>query len=83
MKAVIIAESKPGQMKKLQRIIDNLDYWTYMVRCYGKYEGYYTILAFPAEYEKELQEYLDEATQLEAFSLHILCRMACYSLLSS
>ena len=74
MKAVLIAESKPGQMKKLQQVIDNLDYWTYMVRCYGKYEGYYTILAFPAEYEKELQEYLDEATQLEAFSLHIFHR---------
>ena len=71
MKAVIIAESKPGQEKKLQQVIDNLDYWTYVVRCYGKYDGYYTVFAFPAEYKKELEEYLDEAAQLRAFSRYI------------
>jgi len=71
MKAVLIAESKPGQKKKLQQVIINLDYWTYMIRCYGKYDGYYTIFAFPAEYKKELEEYLDEATQLETFSRYI------------
>ncbi|MDH5266792.1 MAG: AsnC family transcriptional regulator [Candidatus Bathyarchaeota archaeon] len=71
MKAVLIAESKPGQEKKLQQVIDNLDYWTYVVRCYGKYDGYYTIFAFPAEYKKELEEYLDEAAQLKTFSRYI------------
>jgi DNA-binding Lrp family transcriptional regulator len=74
MKAVLIAESKLGQEKKLQQAIDNLDYWTYIVRCYGKYDGYYAIFAFPAEYKKELEEYLDEATQLEAFSRYIFYR---------
>jgi len=74
MKAVLIAESKLGQEKKLQQVIDNLDYWTYVVRCYGKYDGYYTIFAFPAEYRKELEEYLYEAVQLEAFSRYIFYR---------
>jgi len=73
MKAVLIAESKLGQEKKLQQVIDNLGYWTYMVRCYGKYEGYYTIFAFPAEYKKELAEYLDKAMQLKTFSRYIFC----------
>lgn len=68
MKAILIAESKLGQEKKLQQVIDNLDYWTYIVRCYGKYDGYYTIFAFPAEYKKELEEYLGKAAQLKAFS---------------
>ena len=71
MKAVLIAESKPGQEKKLQQVVDNLGYWTYMTRCYGKYDGYYTLLAFPAKYKKELEEYLNKAVQLKAFSRHI------------
>lgn len=71
MKAVLIAESKPGQEKKLHNVIDNLGYWTYMTRCYGKYDGYYSIFAFPAEYKKELEEYLDKAAQLKAFSRYI------------
>ena len=71
MKAVLIAESKPGQERKLHKVIGNLDYWTYMVRCYGKYDGYYAIFAFPAEYRKKLAEYLDKSLQLEAFSRYI------------
>jgi len=71
MKAVLIAESKLGQEKKLQQVIENLGYWTYMTRCYGKYDGYYTIFAFPAEYKKEMEEYLDKATQLKAFSRYL------------
>jgi len=71
MKAVLIAESKPGQKKKLQQVIIDLDYWTYMTRCYGKYDGYYTIFAFPAEYKKKLEEYLDKAAQLKIFSRYI------------
>lgn len=71
MKAVLIAEAKPGQEKKLQQVIDNLDYWIYITRCYGKYDGYYAAFAFPARYEKELKEYLDKAAQLKAFTRHI------------
>lgn len=74
MKAVLVAESKPGQERKLQQVIDNLGYWTYMSRCYGKYEGYYTIFAFPVQYRKELEEYLDEAKQLTTFSHYIFHR---------
>ena len=71
MKAVLIAESEPGREKWLRQAISNLDYWTYIVRCYGKYDGYYTIFAFPAEYKKELEEYLNTASQLEVFKRYI------------
>jgi len=71
MKAVLIAESGPGRKKKLQKVITNLGYWTYLVRCYGKYDGYYAIFAFPAEYRKELEEYLDTAAQLKRLSRYI------------
>jgi DNA-binding Lrp family transcriptional regulator len=71
MKAVLIAESKAGQKKRLRQVIANLDYWTYIVRCYGKYDGYYVIFAFPEKYKKELEEYLDTAVQLKWFSRYI------------
>jgi len=72
MKAVLIAESKPGQKKKLRQVIDNLDYWTYLVRCYGKYDGYYAIFAFPSAHKKELEEYLDIAAELKYLSRYII-----------
>jgi len=72
MKAVLIAESKRGQERRLQQAISDLGYWTYITRCYGKYDGYYTILAFPARYRKELEAYLDKAVQLGVLSRYIL-----------
>jgi DNA-binding Lrp family transcriptional regulator len=71
MKAVVIAEAKPGRERKLQQAIDHLDYWTYTVRCFGKYDGYCTILAFPARHREELSEYLDKAMQLGALSRYL------------
>jgi len=71
MKAVLIAESRLGQEKKLHQVIENLGYWTYVTRCYGKYDGYYAIFAFPAEYKKEIEAYLDKAAQLKAFSRYL------------
>ncbi len=74
VKAVLIAESRRGREKKLQQIINNIDYWTYIVRCFGKYDGYYAIFAFPAKYDRELEEYLQHATQSKGFSRHIFYR---------
>lgn len=74
MKAILIAESEPGQKGKLRQVIENLDYWTYVTRCYGKYDGYYAILAFPAKYEKQLKDYLDRSVQLGALSRYIFYR---------
>lgn len=71
MKAVLITESKRGQEKKLRQAIGDLGYWTYIARCYGKYDGYYTIFAFPAEYRRALEEYLDEAVRLGVLSRYI------------
>ena len=72
IKAVLIAESKPGQEEKLQQVIHNVGYWTYMVRCFGKYDGYYSMFAFPAEHKMRFEEYLEKATQLKGLSRHLL-----------
>jgi len=68
MRATVIAETLPGFEDKLQRLIENVGYWTYITKCYGKFNGFYSILAFPEENKKELETYLNEAIRLKAFS---------------
>lgn len=68
MRAAIIAEALPGFEDKLQRVIENIGYWTYITRCFGRFNGFYSLLAFPAENRKELEKYLDEAMRLKVFS---------------
>lgn len=72
MRATVIAEALPGFEDKLQRMIENLGYWTYITKCYGRLNGFYSILAFPAENKKELETYLNEAIHLKAFSHYSL-----------
>jgi len=54
----LLIESPIGSGEKLQKAILNIGYWTHVLRCYGKIDGFYATLAFPAEYENELFEYL-------------------------
>jgi len=61
-KAFLIADAMLGCSKALLEIIRNADYWTYIIRCYGKMDGYCAYFAFPAEHKKELQNYLKEAS---------------------
>jgi len=68
MRATIIAEALPGFEDKLQRLIENIGYWTYVTKCYGRFNGFYSILAFPAENKKELETYLNEALRFKALS---------------
>jgi len=73
MRAIVIAEALPGFEDNLRRLIENLGYWTYITRCYGRFNGFYSILAFPAENKKELEAYLSEAARLKAFSYYNFC----------
>ncbi|UCG45137.1 MAG: AsnC family transcriptional regulator [Candidatus Bathyarchaeota archaeon] len=75
MKAILFVESPARQKAKCRQVIENLDYWTYMTQCHGKYEGYYTIFAFPAVFEKQLQQYLEKAAALGVFSSYTLHRI--------
>jgi len=67
-KAFMIADAFLGHEKRLLETIKNTDYWTYIRRCYGKFDGYCAYFAFPANYMKELENYMDEAKRLRAFS---------------
>jgi len=63
-KAFLIADAMLGCSKALLEIIRNADYWTYIIRCYGKMDGYCAYFAFPAEHKNELQNYLKEASSI-------------------
>ena len=63
-KAFIVAEAPFGSYEKLFRAIRNAGYWTYIIRCYGKFDGYCAYFAFPADYKKELEDYWREAGHL-------------------
>jgi DNA-binding Lrp family transcriptional regulator len=67
-KAFLIANANLGLQDQLLEIIKNTDYWTYIIRCYGKFDGYCAYFAFPAKYMKELENYVNEDQRLRAFS---------------
>lgn len=65
-KAFFIANAHLGLQDQLLEIIKNTDYWTYIIRCYGKFDGYCAYFAFPANYMKELENYVNTAQHLRA-----------------
>jgi len=75
MKVVIIAETMPGLEERLKKLVESLGYWTYITRCYGRFDGFYNIMAFPAEHKEELEAYLKEAVNLKALSRYALFRV--------
>jgi len=67
-KAFMVADSYLGHQDRLFETIRNTAYWTYIIRCYGKHDGFCSYFAFPASHMKALEEYIQEAENLEAFS---------------
>jgi DNA-binding Lrp family transcriptional regulator len=67
-KAFLIATASLGRQETLLEVIRNTDYWTYIIRCYGKFDGYCAYFAFPASHMKELEKYMEEAKSLQAFT---------------
>jgi len=72
IKAVLIAEANHGHAETLVNAIENLGYWTYTARCYGKFNGIYAVFSFPFEHKAALEDYLEKAKQLGAVSNYVL-----------
>jgi hypothetical protein len=49
-KAVVVAEATPGYEKLLSNCLKANDFWTYITRCYGKFEGYLGIYTIPKDH---------------------------------
>jgi len=71
-KAVLIAETNHGLADTLQKTIENIGYWSYITRCYGKFNGFYAVFSFPSEYRAALEDYFERANQLGAMSNYVL-----------
>jgi DNA-binding Lrp family transcriptional regulator len=66
-KAFIVADAYIGRQNQLLETIRNTAYWTYIIRCYGRHDGFCSYFAFPATHMKELEKYMREAKRLHAF----------------
>ena len=62
-RAVVFTEAKPGKERMLRNLIENLPYWTYVIRCFGKFNGVYTLFSFPSEFKREFEDYFAEASR--------------------
>jgi len=71
MKAVLFADTMHGLEDKLFNVIENVDYWTYIAPCYGKFNGFYAVFSFPALYKKKLEEYFENAKQRGILSNYV------------
>ncbi len=71
-RAVVFAEAKPGKEKILRNLVDNLRYWTYMIRCFGKFNGIYALFGFPEEFRREFEDYFAEALKMGGLDNYIL-----------
>ncbi len=71
MKAVLIANTTGGFEEKLIETVENIDYWTYITKCYGKFNGTYSLFAFPTEHKDKLEAYLKEAVRHKTMSQYV------------
>ena len=63
-RAAVFAEARPSKEKILSGIATNLGYWTYAIRCFGKFDGIYALFGFPEESRKEFEDYFAEALRM-------------------
>ena len=71
MKAVLLVDTLPKFEEIFWRAIENLGFWTYITRCYGKFDGIYALFAFPAEQKRKLEDYFDEVMRAEALANYL------------
>ena len=72
MKAVLIADANRRHEETLLKVIENVGYWSYIARCYGKFNGFYALFSFPTEYKTALEDYFEKVNRLGAISNFVL-----------
>jgi len=71
-RAAVIADTNRGFSDTLLKVVENVGYWSYIAGCYGKFNGFYSLFAFPSAYKHELEDYFEEAKMLGATSNYTL-----------
>jgi DNA-binding Lrp family transcriptional regulator len=59
-KAFVFADAAPGFEDVLFRCLKANDFWLYVGRCYGRFEGCYGIYAIPKEHTREFKEFVNQ-----------------------
>jgi DNA-binding Lrp family transcriptional regulator len=63
-KAVVVAEATPGYEKLLSNCLKANDFWTYITRCYGKFEGYLGIYTIPKDHCNDFEGFIAKLKEL-------------------
>lgn len=63
-KAVVIAEATPGYEKLLSNCLKANDFWTYIIRCYGRFEGCLGIYAVPKNHCNDFEGFIAKLKEL-------------------
>ncbi|UCE95132.1 MAG: AsnC family protein [Candidatus Bathyarchaeota archaeon] len=58
-KVVVIARASQGQEMQLFECMKANDYWLYVFRCYGEYEGCSAVYAIPPKHENEFISFVE------------------------
>ncbi len=71
IRAVLVAQTAGGLEKQLREAVENIGYWTYTTRCYGRFNGIYALFAFPAAHKNKLEAYLKDVVHQKAMSNYV------------
>jgi DNA-binding Lrp family transcriptional regulator len=63
-KAVVFAKATPGQEDALFNCLRVNDFYIYLSRCFGMYEGCVGVYIVPVEHTAEFEDFLDEVKRL-------------------
>jgi len=65
-KAFVLADAIPGYEDLLFNALKQNDFWIFVGRCYGTFEGSVGIYTIPKEHTVEFQQFLDQVEELGA-----------------
>ena len=71
-RVAVFVEARPGRDKALGTLVNNLPYWTYTTRCFGKFNGIYALLGFPEIFRKEFEHYFSVALKMRILNEYTL-----------
>jgi len=71
-RAVVYTEAKPGKEKILRTLVENQPYWTYITRCFGKFNGTYALYSFPAQFMKQFEDYFKEMRKQQILDNYLI-----------
>jgi len=64
-KSLVFADAVPGKEEFLPKCMKANDFWIYIGRYYGRFEGCYGVYAIPVEFQNDFKEFVQELKKSE------------------